>query len=94
MLALLVPAGALAAKYRGHEVFKNTSHKTAVSWKRAQRLTRRVRSVSQRLEGIEDGLDRLEERLQRSSDTHTLEDRLARMRRYLPSGSEETPSAP
>src|SRR5579875_2225249 len=30
-----------------------------------ERLTRRARSVSQRLEGIEDGLDRLDERLQR-----------------------------
>jgi chromosome segregation ATPase len=30
-----------------------------------ERLTRRVRSVSQRLEGIEDGLDRLDERLER-----------------------------
>ncbi len=29
-----------------------------------ERLTRRVRSVSQRLEGIEDGVDRLDERLQ------------------------------
>ena len=28
-----------------------------------ERLTRRVRSVSQRLEGIEDGLDRLDERI-------------------------------
>ncbi|MDQ3850524.1 MAG: hypothetical protein M3296_07925 [Actinomycetota bacterium] len=28
-----------------------------------ERLTRRVRSVSQRLEGIEDGVDRLDERL-------------------------------
>lgn len=28
-----------------------------------ERLTRRVRSVSQRLEGIEDGIDRLDERL-------------------------------
>src|SRR5688572_19073251 len=28
-----------------------------------ERLTRRVRSVSQRLEGIEDGVDRLEQRL-------------------------------
>ena len=28
-----------------------------------ERITRRLRSVSQRLEGIEDGLDRLEERL-------------------------------
>ena len=28
-----------------------------------ERLTRRVRSLSQRLEGIEDGVDRLDERL-------------------------------
>jgi CRP-like cAMP-binding protein len=30
-----------------------------------ERLTRRLRSVSQRLEGIEDGVDRLDERLER-----------------------------
>src|SRR3954471_22315950 len=30
-----------------------------------ERLTRRLRSVSQRLEGIEDGVDRLDERLPR-----------------------------
>jgi uncharacterized membrane protein YccC len=41
-----------------------------------ERLTRRVRSVSQRLEGIEDGLDRLEDRLQRSATAGSLEDRL------------------
>ena len=28
-----------------------------------ERLTRRVRSVSQRLEGVEDGVDRIDERL-------------------------------
>jgi hypothetical protein len=32
-----------------------------------ERLTRRVRSVSQRLEGIEDGLDRLDENLDRAA---------------------------
>lgn len=32
-----------------------------------ERLTRRVRSVSQRLEAIEDGVDRVEERLRASS---------------------------
>src|ERR1700752_2582144 len=31
-----------------------------------ERLTRRIRSVSQRLEGIEDALDRLDERLGRA----------------------------
>ena len=29
-----------------------------------ERLTRRLRSVSQRLEGIEDGVDRLDQRLE------------------------------
>ncbi len=46
-----------------------------------ERLTRRVRSVSQRLEGIEDGLDRLEDRLERPElDAAALEERLARDR--------------
>jgi chromosome segregation ATPase len=42
-----------------------------------ERLTRRVRSVSQRLEGIEDALDRLDERLGRADGSKALEDRLA-----------------
>jgi chromosome segregation ATPase len=41
-----------------------------------ERLTRRVRSLSQRLEGIEDGVDRLDERL-------------AEMRAHPPAGIEE-----
>jgi chromosome segregation ATPase len=41
-----------------------------------ERLTRRVRSVSQRLEGIEDGLDRLEERLAGADGAARLEERL------------------
>jgi predicted nucleic acid-binding Zn-ribbon protein len=48
-----------------------------------ERLTRRVRSVSQRLEGIEDGLDRLDERLQRSGSSHALEDRLTKIEALL-----------
>jgi hypothetical protein len=40
-----------------------------------ERLTRRVRSVSQRLEGIEDGLDRLDDRLARNGSTQGLEQR-------------------
>jgi hypothetical protein len=48
-----------------------------------ERLTRRVRSVSQRLEGIEDGLDRLDDRLQRSAQTPTLDDRLTRIEAAL-----------
>lgn len=44
-----------------------------------ERLTRRVRSVSQRLEGIEDGVDRLDERLAalNSGPPTQIEERLA-----------------
>jgi predicted nucleic acid-binding Zn-ribbon protein len=48
-----------------------------------ERLTRRVRSVSQRLEGIEDGLDRLDDRLQRPGAGSSVEDRLASIERTL-----------
>jgi chromosome segregation ATPase len=41
-----------------------------------ERLTRRVRSLSQRLEGIEDGVDRLDERLAALQGTASLEQRL------------------
>jgi chromosome segregation ATPase len=48
-----------------------------------ERLTRRVRSVSQRLEGIEDGLDRLDERLGRVNSTDALNERLAKIEATL-----------
>jgi chromosome segregation ATPase len=41
-----------------------------------ERLTRRIRSVSQRLEGIEDTLDRLDERIEKLSRIEALEARL------------------
>ena len=41
-----------------------------------ERLTRRVRSVSQRLEGIEDGVDRLDERLAGLDRATGLDERL------------------
>src|SRR4051794_41656516 len=41
-----------------------------------ERLTRRVRSVSQRLEGIEDGVDRLDERLAKFGSDGALDARL------------------
>src|ERR1700739_2625626 len=40
------------------------------------RLTRRLRSVSQRIEGLEEGLDRIAERLDSSRETANLEQRL------------------
>jgi hypothetical protein len=66
-----------------------------------ERLTRRVRSVSQRLEGIEDGLDRLDDRLARAGEagsTKSLEDRLdkieALLTRLEATGGSAEPSAP
>src|SRR5882762_7054701 len=44
-----------------------------------ERLTRRVRSVGQRLEGIEDVLDRLEERLGRADGAARVDERLTAM---------------
>jgi chromosome segregation ATPase len=41
-----------------------------------ERLTRRVRSLSQRLEGIEDGVDRLDERLASLGGSAALDGRL------------------
>jgi hypothetical protein len=43
-----------------------------------ERVTRRLRSVSQRLEGIEDAIDRLEERVSGASSSSP-DDRLARI---------------
>ena len=48
-----------------------------------ERLTRRVRSVSQRLEGIEDGVDRLDERLASLSGAAALDTRLTAIEAHL-----------
>jgi chromosome segregation ATPase len=48
-----------------------------------ERLTRRIRSVSQRLEGIEDGLDRLEQKLQGLGGGAAIEQRLAAIEEQL-----------
>ena len=48
-----------------------------------ERLTRRVLSVSQRLEGIEDGVDRLDERLAAVAQSGRLEERLASIEEQL-----------
>src|SRR5688572_12612261 len=42
-----------------------------------ERLTRRIRSVAQRLEGIEDALDRIDQRLGVGSSGGSADDRLA-----------------
>jgi hypothetical protein len=48
-----------------------------------ERLTRRIRSVSQRLEGIEDNLDRLDARLERAGGTEAIDQRLANIEAAL-----------
>jgi len=48
-----------------------------------ERLTRRVRSVSQRLEGIEDGVDRLDERLASLKGMAAIDERLTHMESSL-----------
>lgn len=64
-----------------------------------ERLTRRVRSVSQRLEGIEDGVDRLDARLAKATDTTTaarleaLEEQLGALTREVAALRETLPGA-
>ena len=48
-----------------------------------ERLTRRVRSVSQRLEGIEDGIDRLDERMAAMAGAAPLDSRLEAIEQQL-----------
>jgi len=54
-----------------------------------ERLTRRVRSVSQRLEGIEDGVDRVDERLAAQGPVGEDADRLAGIEARLTALTEE-----
>ena len=64
-----------------------------------ERLTRRVRSVSQRLEGIEDGVDRLDSRLGKATDSTTagrleaMEEQLGALTRELSALREALPGA-
>jgi hypothetical protein len=48
-----------------------------------ERLTRRVRSVSQRLEGIEDGVDRLDQRLAQVAQAAGIDQRLTAIEEQL-----------
>jgi hypothetical protein len=54
-----------------------------------ERLTRRLRSVSQRLEGIEDGLDRVDDRIQALGGSAALEERLVAIAPGLQQTAEE-----
>jgi predicted nucleic acid-binding Zn-ribbon protein len=49
------------------------------------RLTRRLRSVSQRIEGLEEGLDRIGDRLDHSQETASLERRMDKLEKRLAS---------
>ncbi len=48
-----------------------------------ERLTRRLRSVSQRIEGLEDGLDRITERLDTAGQAVSIEERLSAIEESL-----------
>jgi chromosome segregation ATPase len=48
-----------------------------------ERLTRRLRSISQRIEGLEEGLDRLVERMDTSNGAQKLEQRLSAIEETL-----------
>ena len=65
-----------------------------------ERLTRRVRSVSQRLEGIEDGIDRIDERLAASAPSglearlEAIEAQLSAITKELTALNKALPGAP
>ena len=68
LLANPIVSGAVARAFEAREKAASAQEATFAalnipSAADIERLTRRVRSVSQRLEGIEDGIDRLDERL-------------------------------
>ena len=47
------------------------------------RLTRRLRSVSQRIEGLEEGLDRISDRIDNSRQTAGIEQRMDKLEKRL-----------
>ena len=81
LLANPLVSGAVARAFEARE--KATSAQEAAfaalnipSAADIERLTRRVRSVSQRLEGIEDGIDRVDERLSALANASSIDQRL------------------
>ena len=86
LLANPLVSGAVARAFEARE--KATSAQEAAfaalnipSAADIERLTRRVRSVSQRLEGIEDGIDRVDERLSALANGSGIDQRLDASRR-------------
>ena len=81
LLANPIVSGAIARAFEAREKASSAQEATfaALNIPTAadiERLTRRVRSVSQRLEGIEDGIDRLDERLSEIATGTGIEQRL------------------
>ena len=58
-----------------------------------ERLTRRLRSVSQRLEGIEDALDRVEQRIEGLGSSTAIEQRLGAIEEKLEGLEPQTASS-
>jgi predicted nucleic acid-binding Zn-ribbon protein len=81
LLANPIVSGAISRAFEAREKATSVQEATLAalnlpSAADIERLTRRVRSVSQRLEGIEDGIDRLDERLSALNTGSALEPRL------------------
>jgi len=81
LLANPIISGAISRAFEAREKASSVQEATLAalnipSAADIERLTRRVRSVSQRLEGIEDGIDRLDERLAVMSAGPGIEPRL------------------
>ena len=111
LLANPIVSGAIARAFEAREKAASAQEATFAalnipSAADIERLTRRVRSVSQRLEGIEDGIDRLDERLSElaagagidgrleaiEAQLSALTGELTRLREALPGATEPVPA--
>ena len=104
LLANPIVSGAIARAFEAREKAAAVQEATLAalnipSAADIERLARRVRSVSQRLEGIEDGIDRVEDRIVTLAANAGIEPRLdsiegqlAALRAELPGATEPVPS--